>query len=407
VYRPKTCIVWLAAIVSCAAPICGQAPSPPESDAAPKTAGQNSSSQPAADADKPKFTVTPYGRVELDLIYSSRGTNPLDPRQFNGYSTAAGPENTSSATFNPRFTVLGLNGGVTKGAQEVDAKIEVDFYSTDSANLLTPRLRLAFIEYKRKDTRVTFGMDWLPVAALLPDINDFSIMGYGGNLWQRLPQVTVRQKLSEHWEVLGTAFRAERGFTLQPAPYTADPFTDPVKMPFIGARAAYQNWGAAKGGLLAVSGAYRQFKFPATGRSVKSDLLGLELVVPVADKFKWETKLTHGQGLGDEFFRFGQGFNQDRPIRTTAWWSEALYTPNRRSSVAAGYGSDDPNNADLAGISNNNGNYTHNQRVFGNFTVALLESFKFSFEVNYLRTNWTNGDRFSGVQPMVSFFFTF
>lgn len=204
-----------------------------------KDANSNASRTPAKPPEeKPSFKVKPYGRVELDVIYSSRGTNQLDPRQFNGYSTAAGPERGSSSTFNPRFSVFGLDGDLRKNDQRLHATVEFDFYSTDQANLITPRLRLPYVEYSKKKTRATFGMDWLPVASLLPDILDFSIMGYGGNLWQRIPQITLRQEIGEHWEVLETVFRFERGFTLQPRP--AESFNDPVKMPYIGTRIAYQ-----------------------------------------------------------------------------------------------------------------------------------------------------------------------
>ena len=49
-----------------------------------------------------KGSIVPYGRIELDGIYSTRNTNPLDPGQFNGYATAAGKSSNSSSTFNPR-----------------------------------------------------------------------------------------------------------------------------------------------------------------------------------------------------------------------------------------------------------------------------------------------------------------
>ncbi len=52
---------------------------------------------------------------------------------------------------------------------------------------------------------------------LHPNLIDFSIMGYNGNLWQRLPQVTVRHQFSEHFDGLVTAFRFERGLSaIQP-----------------------------------------------------------------------------------------------------------------------------------------------------------------------------------------------
>ncbi len=360
---------------------------------------------------QPKFSVTPYGRVELDITYSSRGTNPLDPRQFNGYSTAAGPEPTSSSTFNPRFSVLGLVSNYQRGDQNIEGRVEVDFYSTDSANLITPRLRLAYIAWSRQDTKVTAGMDWLPVAQLLPDIMDFSIMGYGGNLWQRIPQVTLRQKFGKHWEALGTVYRFERGFTLQPQPGVSDPFTDPVKMPYIGGRVAYQKWGVGGGGLVAVSGAYRQFTQPSSsGPSIKSDLVSAEFAVPLTAKLKVLGKWAHGQGLGDEYFRFGQAYNAtlgNLPIRTSTGFAELSYGPVRRWAFSSGYGLDNPVGNDLRGISNNNLNYRRNQREYVNAIFTVLDNLKVAVELNYLQTSWTGGAHDTAYQPMASVFYTF
>ncbi len=352
-------------------------------------------------------SVKLYGRVELDTLYSSRETNPLDPRQFNGYSTAAGPLNPSSATFNPRFTVVGLEASTHSGSQTLNAKIETDFYSTDSANDITPRLRLAYVEYSRGNTKATFGMDWLPVAQLLPDLLDFSIMGYTGNVWQRIPQLTLRQKFGQHWEVLGTAFRFERGFTLQPAPFVSNPFTDPVKTPYIGTRVAYQNWGANKAGMFAISGAYRQFSYPTTHQTIASDLIAAELVVPVTSKLKWNSKIAHGQALGDEFFRFGQSLNGTIPIKTTTGWTELAYSATKRLTFASGYGLDNPLGKDLAGISNNSENYHRNARFFGDTVFDLYHGVSVGLEVNYLHTNWTDGSKYTAYQPMASFFYSF
>lgn len=358
-----------------------------------------------AESFKPKVKI--YGRVELDATYSSRGTNPLDPRQFNGYSTAAGPENQSSATFNPRFSVIGIEADSHKGDQTLQAKIETDFYSTDSANSITPRLRLAYIQYGKKDTSLTFGMDWLPVAQLLPSLMDFSIMGYSGNVWQRLPQATVRQKIGQHWELLASAFRFERGFTLQPAPYVSDPFTDPVKTPYIGGRIAYQHWGAGGTGMIAVSGAYRQFAYPTTGDTVHSDLFSVELSMPLLAKLSWNSKFAHGQGLGDEFFRFGQAFNGQNAIRTNLGWTELTYSPFKRLSFASGFGLDNPLGKDLAGISNDDLNYRRNQRFYVNGIYEFYENLKFSLELNRMHTDWTNNARYTAYQPMASIFYTF
>ncbi|MBM4121661.1 MAG: hypothetical protein FJ249_03590, partial [Nitrospira sp.] len=140
-----------------------------------------------------KGSIIPYGRVELDAIYSSRNNNPLDPGQFNGYATAAGRSGNATSTLNPRYSVFGVRAERTDGKHSLTGVVEVDFYGqTDNANNLPPRLRLAYVRYEVAKTNITIGMDWTPIMALHPDLIDFSIMGYGGNLWNRLPQITVR-----------------------------------------------------------------------------------------------------------------------------------------------------------------------------------------------------------------------
>src|SRR5579884_577092 len=403
----QSALVCVAAGLTALAPLAASgadaaAADPAAMDPAPPPQDQGQASQPA-------FKLTPYGRVELDIIGSSRGTNPLDPRQFNGYSTAAGPEPHSSSTFNPRFSVLGMQADVNQANQQVQAKVEVDFYSTDSANLITPRLRLAYVQYTRQQTKITAGMDWNPVVPLLPDSVDFSCWGTGGNLWQRRPKVTIRRGIGKNWEVMGTVMRFERGFTLDSKQFGGtDPFNDPIKMPYIGARIAYQKWGAGGNGMVAVSGAYRQFESPLTRNlTLKSHLVNFEFVVPILASVRWSGKIGHGQGLGDEFFRFGQAFNnRGLPIRTTAGWTELGYYGSKWS-VAGGWGDDDPNDTDLRSISNNNGNYTHNQRIFVNALYDLFAHVKVGGEYNYLRTNWTNGDLFKAHQVMGVVFYSF
>jgi hypothetical protein len=340
------------------------------------------------------------------MTYSSRGTNSLDPRQFNGYATAAGSEPRASSTFNPRFSVLGLASHYVEGDQQVDARVEVDFYSTDAANLITPRLRLAYLRWTKENTSATVGMDWLPVASLLPGVLDFSILGYSGNLWQRIPQVTVRRSLGKHWEILGTVFRFERGFTLEPVRPDRDPFNDPVRMPYVGMRIAYQNWGVGERGLVAVSGAYRKFTFPGAAQDSVSDLAALEWVVPIRRGFHWSGKFAHGQGLGDEFFRFGQAFNGTRPIRTNVGWTELSYA-RQQWSFSGGFGNDRPLARDLRGISNDTLNYRRNERVFTNAVYDAFAHVKLGLEYNFLRTGWTNGALFHGHQVMATVFYSF
>ncbi|MBI3604151.1 MAG: hypothetical protein HY205_06850 [Nitrospirae bacterium] len=105
-----------------------------------------------------KGTITPYGRVELDAIYSSRNNNPLDPGQFNGYATAAGKGNNASSTLNPRYSVFGVRADRTDGKHSLTGVVEVDFYGqTDNAGNIPPRLRLANVRYTSGKTSLTAG----------------------------------------------------------------------------------------------------------------------------------------------------------------------------------------------------------------------------------------------------------
>lgn len=330
--------------------------------------------------DGPK--VTPYGLVEFDVVYSSRNTNPLDPKQFNGYATAAHPSGKATTTFNPRFTLLGVKGEMDR----VKAVGEFDFYGSDGIGLIAPRLRLGYIQYTTPGgSKTTLGMDWLPIMASHPNAYDFSIYGYTGNLWMRIPQVTHRYPVSEDIEVLGTLFRNERSG-----------FDDDARMPYVGARAAYTGWG-----LWALSGAYRAFEHSANEENVVSWLGGVEFALPL-DPLSVNGEFAVGQGLGAEFFRFGQGApvagkpgndGGTEPIGTVLGFVSLGYAATEALGIAAGYGFDLPSEDDLkdAGISDFD-HYKSNMRVYGNATYNVYGGFKLGLEVTEIITTWSDAD---------------
>lgn len=393
-----------------------------------------------------KGSITPYGRIELDVIYSTRNTNPLDPGQFNGYATAAGKSNNASSTFNPRYSVFGLRGERTDGKHSLTGVVEVDFYGqTDNAGNLPPRLRLANVKYSPNSNRtsLTVGMDWIPVMSSLTNSLDFAIMGYNGNLWQRLPQITVRHKFTDEIEGLVTAFRFERGLSAinpytQRRPFTGagagtgatpggpcannfgcseNAFNDPVQMPFFGTRFAYNGSGNLQGMMVALNAAYRYYRsapngagIPA-GRDINSYLIGAEVAVPITNRLKLTGELGYGQGLDVEFFRYAQGLNlgTGKPIRTAVGWVELNYAHSGDTSFIGGYGFDNPLNSDLRG----NGvptdqQYLLNHRFYLTAVRHLWGDFYTGLEWNHLMTEWsTPGDHYQGDNYMMSFWYNF
>ncbi|HEU4684514.1 MAG TPA: hypothetical protein VFS39_08455 [Nitrospira sp.] len=393
-----------------------------------------------------KGSIIPYGRIELDGIYSTRNTNPLDPGQFNGYATAAGKSSNSSATLNPRYSVFGIRGERTDGTHVLIGVVETDFYSqTDNAGNISPRLRLANVKYSPNNNKTSFtaGMDWTPVMGLHPNLIDFSIMGYNGNLWQRLPQVTVRHQFTENLDGLVTAFRFERGLSaIQPQtqrrPFqgsgvggvppvscsnnafacSENAFNDPVQMPYFGTRLGYNGTGNMHGLMVALNAAYRWYRSAPTaavggipsGQDINSYLVGGELVVPITAQLKFSGEIAYGQALGVEFFRFGQDRNlgTGKPIRTVVGWGELDYAFNRDTTFIGGYGFDNPLNSDVKGTTAGpDTQYLLNHRFYLTAVRHVWGDLYLSFEWNHLMTEWSTNEHFAGDNLMLSTWYNF
>jgi hypothetical protein len=391
-----------------------------------------------------KGSIVPYGRIELDAIYSTRNTNPLDPGQFNGYATAAGKSDNSSSTFNPRYSVFGLRADRTDGKHVLTGVVEADFYSqTDNAGNISPRLRLANVKYSPNNNRttITAGMDWTPIMSSHPNLIDFSIMGYNGNLWQRLPQITVKHQFTENVNGLLTVMRFERGLSaIQPqtqrrtfqgagagtvAPGSCgnngfacseNAFNDPEQMPYVGTRFGYYGTGNMQGVMVALNGAFRHYRSAPTaggipsGQDINSYLVGAELAVPITNRLKFTGEIAYGQALGVEFFRFGQDRNlgTGKEIRTVVGWGELDFAYNRDVTLIAGYGFDNPLNSDLKGTAAGpDTQYLLNHRTYLTAVRHIWGDLYASFEWNHLMTEWSTGEHFQGDNFMISTWYNF
>ncbi|SLM43153.1 exported hypothetical protein [Nitrospira sp. ND1] len=391
-----------------------------------------------------KGSIVPYGRIELDGIYSNRNTNPLDPGQFNGYATAAGKSSNASSTLNPRYSVFGLRADRTDGTHSLTGVVEADFYSqTDNAGNISPRLRLANVKYSPNNSRttITAGMDWTPIMSSHPNLIDFSIMGYNGNLWQRLPQITVKHQFNENVNGLLTVMRFERGLSaIQPqtqrrtfqgagaaaaAPGSCgnsgfacseNAFNDPVQMPYVGTRFAYMGTGDQAGYMVALNAAFRHYRSAPTaggipaGNDINSYLVGAEFAAPLTSRLKFTGEIAYGQALGVEFFRYGQERNlgTGKPIRTVIGWGEFDYAYDRRLTLIAGYGFDNPLNSDLRGTSAGvDTQYVLNHRTYLTAVRHIWGDLYASLEWNHLMSEWSTGEHFAGDNFMLSTWYNF
>ncbi len=348
-----------------------------------------------------KYDVQLYGRVKVDINYDT-----ADFRNYNDFLgvVGVGANENDSTNFNPRDTRFGLKVARRDGVWLSEARMEMDFYGTNAGNNLVPRMRLGYVKITNDDWKasLTVGQDWIPVAQLNPATIDFGILAAAGNLWWRVPQVTLRKDVG-NFELLLSAMRHRRINTAED--------TNPWTL----ARIAYKNGILGKGGIFAIGGGFcSNNSTNAFGQRDDVDrwLLALEFKM-VMGKFTFVMEPWIGEGLDREFLRYDMGINpQDNvlvnrrgeepdTIRSRGGFVSLSYKATPRLSMAAGYGIDDPDKSDMKGMKGflNDRQFTQNQMYFFNTWYAVTSAVKMGFEVMYLETerfsDSDNGMRFT------------
>ncbi|MDQ7837956.1 MAG: hypothetical protein RDU59_05640 [Thermodesulfobacteriota bacterium] len=351
-----------------------------------------------------KYNMRLYGRVKVDVNY--------DTAQFEKYNdfigaVKAGSSYTNDSTnFNPRDTRFGFESSHTDGDWTGLGRFEVDFYGTNSVNNLIPRMRLAYVKmvYNPCDTSILVGQDWIPVAQLNPNTVDFGILTAAGNLWWRVPQITVRKQIGD-FEVLASAMKHRRIET-----------TEEGRMPWVLGRIAYNGDFLGKGNSIALGGGYQtesvyKTTTSADGHRIERYLLAAEFKLA---RGPWSLRAEPwiGQGIGDEFLRYDLGVNShasDAADPEAIWaiggFVDLTYKVDPRLSFTVGYGVDDPRDEDLAGINFNDSNaardrqFTMNSQLFFNTWYQLTKAIKVGAELIHLKTerlsDTNSGNRFT------------
>ncbi len=350
-----------------------------------------------------KFNMELYGRVKVDLNYDTADFGAYSDGDWLGAVSVGDAEN-DSTNFNPRDTRFGLKVSRRDGPWLSQARLEMDFYGTNAGNNLIPRLRLGYIKITNEDwdASLLIGQDWIPVAQLNAPTIDFGIMASAGNLWWRVPQVTLRKNIG-NFEFLLSAMRHRRRLSVEQE-----------TRPWALARIAYENGLLGRGGLLAVSGGVCNTEVDnGYGRDNDVDrwMLALELRLKFG-KFTFLAEPWIGEGLDREWLRYDMGINpydnhlrhrNRRPdtIRGRGGFAALAYQMNPKLKFACGYGIDDPNKSDMEGMEGflNDRQFTKNEMYFFNTWYSLTNAVKVGVEIMYLETerfdDTNNGMRYT------------
>ncbi len=348
-----------------------------------------------------KYNINFYGKIKFDGIYD---TNNMGKDEFITYI----PHNANGedkATFNLRDTRLGiaiegppLNGWIPRG------RFETDFYGSDAVNASNGamRIRLAYIDLEKSGILIRIGQDWTPIANLNPSTLDFAVMGYNGNLWNRVPQITVKQNLGIGLEGLFTIYRYRWSDDDDTTAVSRTRVDAQIHLPWIGGKIAYTTnlLDPDKKAYFALGGAVRDGE--VNNNDVTPYLAALELKIPFSI-VELTGEAYMGQGLGIEYYRHSGGgvFNTNgHAILTRGGFLQTSIKPIKNLQLNVGYGLDNPKNEDVG-----NEFYRQSEYLFGNIQVQILKDVTAGVEMNYVETEWEQGKHY-GTRYSTSLIYT-
>ncbi len=348
-----------------------------------------------------------WGRVHFNTHYDTD-----DLRGFTDFATYLIDEGGSELNFNPRDTRFGFSASSKAGRWDASAVVEIDFYGSSQGNNLIPRLRMGYVELKdRHGWNLRIGQDWIPIAQQMPGTVDFGVLSWGGNLWWRVPQVTLRKKKgSFEWLVSLMKHRISNSVESQ------------EKMPWAVGRIAY----AEDGAMVALGAAWRSVEIDSP-----VDLPGLPGVETILENveyepwliaLEWRSRLGAqvevfgeawiGAGFATEFTRYGLDYNPIRgdEIDSNGGFAALAWRPNPIWRFHVGAGVDQPKDRDLldrAGTPIPTAPFFENQVAFFNVRRRLSRQLGAGAEVMRFRTEQTSGRTIDGWRYTLGCWFVF
>jgi len=331
--------------------------------------------------------LTFWGRA----IFNTHYDTAIQAYDFSSYLT---DDTTEEFNFNPRDTRLGFAASEKSGEWNYRAVFEIDFYGTNAGNSLIPRMRLGYAEAKNESgLSIRGGQDWIPIAQQLPGTIDFGVMSWGGNLWSRVPQMTLRYK-SGNVEYLAGAMKNR---------ISNDQEMQEI-MPWLMGRIAVVDLLGEKS-MIAVGFGYRSVEVDAVDYAPY--LAAAEFRLPVGERLVLNGEAYTGKGMAREFVHYGFDYNGVDEIESMGGFVNLAAKVNCRAQVNFGFGFDDPEDADLAVMDPDDVRYLKNTVMYGNLKYKVTPQFGWGLEVLNYATDVGAADDLTGQRFTTSWWFVF
>jgi hypothetical protein len=341
---------------------------------------------------KGDFTVTPYGWLWGNTVYSTERTSP---GSYTLYALSASTTPESECIVDVRNTRLGFDVGGPQipclGCAQTGGKVEIDFQNSvlSTENKPTIMLRHAYFDVKNEDFRILVGQTWDVISPINPDMLLYSVGWDGGNIGYRRAQFRGERYLTFS-DVSLVTVQASINQDVFPDTITGAT-SEPSNWPIVEGRVAWTVGRRGEGCLpitIGLSGHIGEEEFDSTliGRDNRRRTWSgnFDVRVPLTERLGVEGECYVGENLSAFLGGIGQGIDPvtGNTIRDAGGWLEVWYdwTPRLHSHV--GYSVDDPNNHDLSVATER----SYNQFYYGNLIYDVTKNFLVGVEVSSWKT---------------------
>ena len=366
---------------------------------------------------KGKFTITPYGYVNLSAAWESERTVAGDYCVY-AQSPELNPASDRSAFYvDPRSSRIGakIDGpgfdcwtdSFSRGAFEVD--FQGAYQSRNRSGFL---LRKAFVEVGDKRTKFLFGQDWEVVAPLYPSIFNYPAGSGSGNLGYRRAMIKmdhiVPLDCDSSWlfqfAICDNTIRDYLGAG------AADPRITASGWPILQGRFAWsfgeKTFAHRLPVTIGVSGQIGEQKGdfglntpnPEYNVSLPTWVVCFDFDIPVTKKLRLQAELYDGENHSNLEGGILQGvdFYRRDTIRSRGGWGAIMYQWTKKMKTNVGYAIEDPYNKDILATSAAGTARTYNHSIFGNVMYNWTEAFMTGLELSQWKTNWQHYDPLNG-----------
>lgn len=368
--------------------------------------------QPNVAWKKGKFTLTPYGYINLSASYESEKSSVGD---FCVYANSPDLDGGAGFHIDPRSTRIGLKidgpgvGGWS--GSKTEGVVEVDFQGTYTLrNRSSLLLRKAYVSVSDKTTRFLAGQDWEVVSPLYPKTLNYTAGAGVGNVGYRRAMLRVDHCFKRLGGSNDLTFQFALADNVLRDGFNVGNVTPHAgSWPVLQGRVAYsfgkgrfQHGRPIELGFSSHLGEQRFEYTESQGRArkhFKTWSLNVDLDLPITERLGFQMEYFYGDNLGTIEGGILQGIDLARgdTIRAQGGWAGVQYRWTKRMESNFCYLIDDPKNRDLvSGNAANNLSRTYSHCFFVNVLYNWSEALMTGLEVSFWRTNWQKYDPGSG-----------